>query len=131
MRKIKLEIERCMTGPEKTDGTLTSRFLFPPEFIGFQGHFPLQKVLPGACQIQCALTTMEKGLGRVMALREIVLAKFMAPVLPDQEITCAVSDCNDTDGEWLCRVRITRDNEKVSDLKLRVATMAQGGNRHP
>jgi len=129
LRKIKTEIEQYMTGCGQTGATLTSRFLFPPEFIGFQGHFPQHKILPGACQIQCVLTTIEKRLGRRVALREIVMAKYVAPVLPDQEITCTVSDCDDTSGEWTCRARITKDDARVTDLKLRVSLADAGQER--
>lgn len=129
MRKIKTEIEQYMTGPEQTDATLMSRFLFPPEFIGFQGHFPQHKILPGACQIQCVLTTIEKGLGRSVALREIVIAKYIAPVVPDQEITCTVSDCGDTGGEWTCRARIAKEDARVTELKLRVSLADAGEER--
>lgn len=110
-----------MAGLERDGANLSARFLFPPEFIGFQGHFPARPVLPGACQIQCVLTTLEGGLGQRVVLREIVLAKFVAPVLPDQEITCLVSDCGDTPGEWLCRARISRGGSRVTELKLRVS----------
>lgn len=121
MRKIRTEIEQCMTAVEKDGTSLTARFLFPPEFIGFQGHFPQQKVLPGACQIQCALTVIEKGLGMRVALREIVLAKFVAPVLPDQEVSCVVSDSGGPGGQWICRARISRGDERITELKLRVS----------
>ena len=131
MRKIKTEIEQCMTASEKNGPTLTARFMFSPEFIGFQGHFPQQKVLPGACQIQCALTTIEKECGRGVTLHEIALAKFVAPVLPDQEICCSVGDCDDTGGEWTCRVRISRDETRVTELKLRVSLKEPVGVKAP
>ena len=131
MRKIKTEIEQCMTASVKNGPTLIARFMFPPEFIGFQGHFPQQKVLPGACQIQCALTTMEKEFGRSVTLHEIVLAKFVAPVLPSQEITCTVGDCDDASGEWTCRARITRDDARVTELKLRVSLKEKAGVQTP
>lgn len=131
MRKIKTEIEQNLSALEKNGSTLISRFLFPPDFIGFQGHFPQQKVLPGACQIQCALTTIEKGFGRRVALHEIVLVKFVAPVLPDQEICCTVSECEDTDGQWTCRVRISREDTRVTEMKLRVSLKEQGGAGQP
>ncbi|NVN91088.1 MAG: hypothetical protein HXX11_10860 [Desulfuromonadales bacterium] len=127
MRKIKTEIEQCLSALEKNGPTLTSHFMFPPEFIGFQGHFPQQKVLPGACQIQCVLTTIEKWFGRGVALHEIVLVKFVAPVLPDQEICCTVSECEDTNGEWICRARISRDENRVTEMKLRLSLKGQCG----
>lgn len=69
-------------------------------------------------------------MGKRVVLREIVLAKFVAPVLPDQEITCLVSDCGDTPGEWLCRARITRGDTRATELKLRVV-LADGAEERP
>jgi 3-hydroxyacyl-[acyl-carrier-protein] dehydratase len=130
--RIKAEIQQCMSGLERDGATIGARFLFPAGFIGFQGHFPGNSVLAGACQIQCALTALEQGLGKAVALGEIVLAKFVAPVLPEQEITCQLSDCADTPGEWLCRARITRGDERITELKLRVRLAdGAGGRRDP
>jgi 3-hydroxymyristoyl/3-hydroxydecanoyl-(acyl carrier protein) dehydratase len=96
--------------------------MFPVEFIGFQGHFPTQMVLPGACQIQCALSTIEMSLKQRVALKEILLAKFLAPVLPGERVICTVSGAADGDsGSFIYKARFTRGTEKVSDLKLRVS----------
>jgi 3-hydroxymyristoyl/3-hydroxydecanoyl-(acyl carrier protein) dehydratase len=111
-----------MDGPTATDSTVTSSFMFPAEFIGFQGHFPTQMVLPGACQIQCALSTIEQSLKQRVALKEILLAKFMAPVYPEDRVTCTVSGAADGDnGSVIYKARFTKGTEKVSDLKLRVS----------
>ena len=120
MSRIKAEIQQCMSGLERDGATIGARFRFPAGFIGFQGHFPGNSVLAGACQIQCALTALEQGLGKAVALGEIVLAKFVAPVLPDQEIACLVTDLAEADGERLCRARITREDERVAEFRLRV-----------
>ena len=70
------------------EGVLTARFTFPEEFVGFQGHFPSDKVLPGVCQIQCIASMIEKYTGKSFLLKEIVSAKFLSPVLPSEEIIC-------------------------------------------
>ena len=108
MRKIKTEIEQYLSGPDESDGNLTSRFIFPQEFTGFQGHFPAKKVLPGACQIQCVLTTIEKGLQRELSLKEIVMAKYFSPVLPDEEIVCTVRGAQDQSGELIVKADLTK-----------------------
>src|ERR1039457_5626251 len=97
-----------MDGFTRTDSTLTSSFLFPSEFIGFQGHFPAKKVLPGACQIQCVLSTIERALEKCVVLKEIVLAKFIAPVFPDDSMVCTVSGVSEADAEFICKARITK-----------------------
>jgi len=118
---IKAEIERAMTGLVKEGRRLTSRFAFPPGFIGFQGHFPQKKLLPGVCQIQCVLSLLEKGSGRAVVLKEVVLAKYFAPVFPDDEVTCVISDIEDTSEEFVVKAAISRATAKISEMKLRVS----------
>lgn len=121
MSRIKKEIEQYMVGLSETDAVFTSSFTFPAEFIGFQGHFPTKKVLPGACQIQCALTTIEKALKKQVALKEIAIAKYVAPVFPGDTLTCVASGVADTGNEFIYKARFTKGAEKVTELKLRVA----------
>lgn len=121
MSIIKSEIERTMTGFEKKGGRLTSCFTFPSEFVGFHGHFPQMKVLPGVCQIQCALTLLEKGSGKAVSLKEVVLAKYFSPVFPDDVVTCVISDMGDARGELVLKAAIARASDKISELKLRVS----------
>lgn len=121
MSTIKTEIERHMTGPEKEGTRLTSHFSFPPEFIGFQGHFPEKKILPGVCQIQCALSMLEKGGGKAVVLKEIVLVKYFSPVFPDDEVTCVVNDMGDMSTEAVVKAVISKRTDKISEMKLRVS----------
>lgn len=120
MKKVKAEIEECMTGLETAERKATSHFLFPESFIGFQGHFPDKKILPGVCQVQSALVTLEKSTHGKAVLREIVLAKYFAPVAPNEEITCTCSDVEES-GEFSYKAVISKGTVKVSELKLRVA----------
>lgn len=98
--------------------------MFPSEFIGFQGHFPTKMVLPGACQIQCALSTIEKALEKRVVLKEILLAKYIAPVFPGDKVTCTVSGVPDTGIEFIYKARFTKGTEKATDLKLRVSLVS-------
>ena len=82
MKKIKKEIEQCMLDFGITEGgALNARFMFPEDFIGFQGHFPGNKILPGICQIQCVIAMIEKWKGGRAELKEIIIEKFLSPVL--------------------------------------------------
>ena len=121
MSTIKEEIERYMTGLTKEGTRLSSCFSFPPGFIGFQGHFPEKKILPGVCQIQCALSLLEKGSGKAVVLKDIVLVKYYSPVFPDDEVTCVVNDMGDTSGEIVVKAAISRKTDKISEMKLRVS----------
>ena len=109
-----------MTGPSREGAMLTSCFAFPPGFIGFQGHFPTTKILPGVCQIQCALSLLEKGSGKAVILKEVVLVKYFSPVFPDDEVTCVVNDMGDASGEAVVKAVISKKTGKISEMKLRV-----------
>jgi 3-hydroxyacyl-[acyl-carrier-protein] dehydratase len=120
LKKIKNEIEQLMSGLTMQEGIVTSCFVFPESFIGFQGHFPKHKILPGVCQIQCALSSLERAMRKAVELREVTLAKYFLPVLPDEEITCRCSDVTDA-GEFTFKTVITKGSDRVAELKLRVA----------
>jgi len=128
LRKIKQEVEQYMTGLTPEGHTLTARFLFPDEFIGFQGHFPTKKILPGVCQLQCALSTLEKGSGKAAVLKEVMSAKYFSPVFPDDEVTCTVSGLGDAVGELIVKALLKKNELKISELKLRVSFSGRGNN---
>lgn len=109
-----------MDGPISTHGGLTASFMFPAEFIGFQGHFPARKVLPGVCQIQCVLSMLEKSHKKPVLLKGIVLAKYIAPVFPDDTVICTLGEAVGSGNEFICKARLTKDSVKVTELKLRV-----------
>lgn len=104
------------------DGTIEGSFVFPPDFTGFQGHFPTGAILPGACQIQALLSILERFAGKPLALKEVVLAKYIIPVLPNEEIVFRISDRFDPESTGsTVKAVINRAGVKVSEIKLRVA----------
>ncbi|MEK6582621.1 MAG: hypothetical protein AABZ25_09580 [Nitrospirota bacterium] len=120
MRTIKKEIVQYMTDLAVSDQRLTASFLFPEDFIGFQGHFPGNKILPGVCQIQCVISMLEKWKKKNIVLREIVLAKFFSPISPLEKLTCECRDIKDTEKEFTLKASVSKDGKKISELKLRV-----------
>ncbi len=122
MSKIKQEIIRHMSGLELTEAKdLVAHFVFPEDFIGFQGHFPLKKILPGVCQIQCVMLMLEQWEKRKLCLREIVQAKFLSPVSPLEKITCVCRNINTVGDEFLLNASINRETQKVAELKLKLS----------
>lgn len=121
MSRIKVEIAGCMVGLTREDRSLSAHFLFPEEFIGFQGHFPGQKILPGLCQVDCVLVVIEQGEATTATLREILLAKYTAPVLPGTELLCNVQRVAEENGSAVFKAQLTTQGKKVTEMKLRVA----------
>ena len=121
MRKIKSEIREYMEPGNAEAALWEASFLFPPEFIAFQGHFPGRAILPGACQVQCLLTMLEEFTGKPLALKEIVLAKYITPVLPDEAIKVRLVEplLPDFSGTTVKAV-ILHEETRVSEIRIRV-----------
>ncbi len=109
--------------PGKAEAALwEASFLFPPEFVAFQGHFPGRAILPGACQVQCLLTMLEEFTGKPLVLKEIVLAKYITPVLPDEAIKVRLVEPLTPDfSETTVKAVILHDEVKVSEIRIRVS----------
>jgi 3-hydroxyacyl-[acyl-carrier-protein] dehydratase len=120
VRKIKQETEACLSGLAASGRSVTADFLFPPDYIGFQGHFPGKPILPGACQVQCVLSTIEKGRGQRAVLKVIERAKYVTPIFPDEPVTCTVQEDADA-GDVTFKARISKGGTRVTEMKLRVS----------
>ncbi len=114
-----------------TDRALTACFVFPADFIGFQGHFPQKKLLPGVCQIQCIISMLEKWKKNKVALMEIVSAKFLSPVLPLEEITCECREIQDNGGEFIVKAFISKAGGRVAEMKIRVRLAGEERKDNP
>lgn len=69
------------------DGSTLSALLgFDRSFVGFDGHFPDNPVLPGVVMIQVALTMARIHLKNELRLSQIKKAKFVQPVLADDPV---------------------------------------------
>ena len=64
--------------------------IFPPEFIGFAGHFPGYPILPAIVQMLAAQVVIDCHLGRETDLVRLTRAKFMDTVLPDQRVKMVI-----------------------------------------
>jgi 3-hydroxyacyl-[acyl-carrier-protein] dehydratase len=102
------------------DGTLKARFTFPAEFLGFQGHFPGEPVLPAVCEIQAALVMLEAWEERRAGLREIVQAKFSAPVTCDEQLVYACAVTREDLHGAVVKTAVAKDGRAVARFRLRV-----------
>jgi 3-hydroxyacyl-[acyl-carrier-protein] dehydratase len=127
--RIKEEIAQSMVSL-KTHEELTqiAQFVFPEDFIGFRGHFPAKKILPGVCQIQCILAMFEQLKNKPLVLKEIIQVKFIQPVSPGEKITCICKNMAVSQNDFILKASIIRDDQRISDLKLRVSLMADADN---
>ncbi len=112
---MKKEINEWLKDFAVEGDAATVEISFPPSFSGFKGHFPQQPVLPGVCQIGLAVVLAGRMRETPQVLSEIINAKFVAMVVPDQLL-----QVRGTLIESLLRVSIMSDGERVAEFKLRV-----------
>jgi len=112
---VKKEIDELLKDFAVEGDAATVEVSFPANFSGFQGHFPGQPVLPGVCQIGAAVALAGRMCGTRQVLSEIVNAKFVAMVVPDQLLLV-----QGTLVDGLLRAGITSGGERVAEFKLRV-----------
>jgi 3-hydroxymyristoyl/3-hydroxydecanoyl-(acyl carrier protein) dehydratase len=112
---MKIEMNAITNTEPVHEGAFTASFCFPETFVGFDGHFPKQPVLPGICLIQAVLVAAQKATGRNLTLSEIVLAKFISVVLPNQQVQAACT----VDAEMV-RAKLSRGEDRVAEIRLRI-----------
>jgi 3-hydroxymyristoyl/3-hydroxydecanoyl-(acyl carrier protein) dehydratase len=103
------------------DGGARALFSFDENFIGFQGHFPTQKVLPGVCLVQCALATHGRASGVLPELVGVINAKFKSVVVPGDVIQCTCSAPVQKKGALVLIATIMKAEEVVSKLSLSIS----------
>lgn len=66
--------------------TETISLIIDPAHPSLAGHFPGDPIVPGAILLDHAIAHIERVLGRRVAT--ISVAKFLAPVRPEQTVVC-------------------------------------------
>ena len=99
-----------------TAGVLLAHFSFPTSFVGFQGHFPGKPILPGVCLIQAMLSLYEAYHRIPIRLVELKTAKFIAPVLPAEDIVMECQEVSKQGREIVIKASCKKDNKKIAML---------------
>ena len=88
MNRILQEIAAASLGAVTTDdtGSFESSYLFPEQFAGFAGHFPGHAILPAIVEILTVVSLAGEHAGCRQRLVGVEDAKFLTPVLPNQEL---------------------------------------------
>ena len=69
-----------------TSDVFSGSIVFDSDFPGFQGHFPGNPILPGACLIEAAVQLISCGSKQNLLLAEVERLKFFSPVKPGDEV---------------------------------------------
>lgn len=117
---VQKEILKYMSVPEVSGDFLEAKFLFPKEFVGFQGHFKDNPILPGICKIQAVLAMYERFYNKRFRLSEVSLAKYFMPVTCDQTLTVKCNLKPVEDGTFIVKATILKEEAKAAMLQLQL-----------
>jgi 3-hydroxyacyl-[acyl-carrier-protein] dehydratase len=118
MNKIVEEIHR--SGPEpaqQTERGWMRTFIFGPSFLGFQGHFPGQPVLPAVVQIMILRESIIQQLQRELDIAQIARAKFLKVILPNTTLV-ANWTIKELDGKYHCECFLDAEGRRASSFNL-------------
>lgn len=100
------------------DQTIRQDFSFPPEFVGFAGHFPEEPILPAVVQIGLGVVLSQALLAEKAGhqrLETVTRAKFLRKLKPDETITARCSGCAQRGpGGGTCNVVLTVDQQQAA-----------------
>ena len=89
------ELAHCLLSSSARDdgGKWNGIFRFPVDFIGFQGHFNGNPVLPAVVQLAAVRWFFGRSQGIALQLEQVERAKFKRVIGPEQEVEVRVSGC--------------------------------------
>ena len=118
-RDLTSDINRCMRSIDVIDARMaTANFIFDKEFLGFQGHFENNPILPGVCKILSSIEVIKAWKKKdELELKEINVAKFFRPVTCNEELIFKCFE-NENPENLSVKISILKGDEKVAELKL-------------
>ena len=122
MSRLQDELEQCLRSSNTNEaGAVGIEFSYPASFLGFQGHFPNDPILPGVCILQSMRIGLEKAMQRQLRLTEVVNAKFIVPVRPGDTLLYTARESASENSEITVKTKVTRvpGSERVAELTLK------------
>ena len=122
MSLLSRHIEAAMSDCRFTPDSADAAFRFPPDFPGFQGHFPGNPVLPAVCMIRAAVALLGRWVAHDLRIVEVVSAKFFTSAGPGERLQFACSRRSPEPDRTVYGVTV-RSERKVADLQLRLVAV--------
>lgn len=94
-------------------------FRLPESFVGFEGHFPGNPVVPAVVQILMGLQLAEAVTGKSLQIIQVARAKFLQPLRPLEDIHVWYAQ-GGPDGLG-CEIKIASDAGVAAMFRLKLA----------
>lgn len=120
MSRLAQEILAAGGASEAVEEGFTKEFTFQPDFIGFEGHFPDDPILPGVIQLMLGSLTVEEATGKPLTVNTVSKAKFLKPVSPNETLLVR-TNVSDTSNEITAAITIHSGERIASSYVLKFA----------
>ncbi|WP_207261041.1 3-hydroxyacyl-ACP dehydratase [Desulfovibrio sp. Huiquan2017] len=104
-----------------TENGFEKTFVFPPDFVGFDGHFPGAPILPAVVQLMAGAQAAAEALSQLRAghytVSGVMRAKFLKPVEPDEQLVVTGTLTEDGAAPYAV-VRILSGEDAVSHFRV-------------
>ena len=121
MNQVEKEIlESIISIDKENETTINAKVKFSEDFIGFNGHFIEQPVLPVICILELIKCILQKYLKHKLMITEIVSAKFFNIIAGKETVDVAITMEENKGLEILVKASINRSYMKKTLMKLRL-----------
>lgn len=111
--------------PAKIDGdSFTKEFAFDADFIGFDGHFPGNPILPAMVQLMLGEASAVEAAGQPLVCTDAARAKFVRQVVPGETVLVS-GTLSLRNGLTKATVTLTVNGETASTYVLTLAAPEQ------
>ena len=118
MNTLVNDIQTCSHQPtRKTERGWEKEYVFGPNFLGFQGHFPGKPVLPAVVQIMIFRESIAEELAQPLEIVKVTRAKFLKVIGADVPVT-AIWTLKETDEGFLCKCLLESEGERASSFNV-------------
>jgi 3-hydroxyacyl-[acyl-carrier-protein] dehydratase len=117
------ELKRCLT-MKSTGEAIVFEVSYPKGFLGFEGHFPDDPILPGVCIIQSIRIGLEEAWRTSLRLVEIAQAKFVSPTRPGDKLLFTARQSAGEGAVVIIKTKVTRGAERVAELTINLERIA-------
>lgn len=102
------------------DAAFRGVFELEPSFVGFQGHFPEEPVMPGISLVAMVLLAAESVAKTPLEMVRLKAAKFYSPVRPGDRVTIEGDLDRNGDG-WAVTAALQCEDRKVASVQVEAA----------
>ena len=119
MNKLKRAINDSAVEPLQVTArdTVTQKYCFHSDFIGFSGHFPGYPILPALVQLMTGVALIERQKGRTLTIETLVNAKFLMELRPNQEIVVKCQEST-VQGKLSCKITLFVDERTAASFSM-------------